>query len=80
MMGDENIRRRAYSPAELANYIKIRNKVLRERQEEIAKRYGVSQSYIARIEKIEELPDEVKLKVTWGTSAFQEDIRRRIPR
>jgi ParB family chromosome partitioning protein len=73
MMGDENIKRQAYSPVELAKYIEIRRKVLGETSREIAERYGVDESHIRHIAQLERLPEEIKSKVSWGTPAFSRE-------
>jgi ParB family chromosome partitioning protein len=72
MMGDENIKRQAYSPVELAKYFEIRTKVLGEKREEIAREYGIDKTYVSKIETLKELPNEIKPKVTWGISTLTE--------
>lgn len=69
MMGDENIKRQAYSPVELAKYFEVRNKVFGETQESIAKRFGVDSTSVSRVQQLVRLPDEIKPKVSWGVGA-----------
>lgn len=69
MMGDENIKRQAYSPVELARYFEVRNKVFDETQESIAKRFGVDSTSVSRVQQLVRLPDEIKPKVSWGVGA-----------
>ena len=74
MMGDENIKRQAYTPMELAKYLEIRNKVFGESTRELAQRYEVDHSAIADIMNLQKLPEKIKPKVTWGAPAFIGDI------
>ena len=74
MMGDENIKRQAYTPMELARYFEIRNKVFGESTKELAHRYEVDHSTVADIMNLHKLPEELKPKVTWGTPTFVGDI------
>jgi len=67
MMGDENIRRQAYSPVELAKYFELRNKIFGETQESIAQRFGVEKSSVSRVQQLVRLPEEIKPKVSWGS-------------
>jgi len=69
MMGDENIRRQAYSPVELAKYFELRNKIFGETQESIAQRFGVEKSSVSRVQQLVRLPEEIKPKVSWGIGA-----------
>jgi len=69
LMGDENIKRQAYSPIELARYFEIRNKVFHETQKSIAKRFGVDSTSVSRVQQLVRLPDEIKPKVSWGVGA-----------
>lgn len=69
LMGDENIKRRAYSPVELARYFETRNKVFGETQKSIAKRFGVNSTSVSRVQQLVRLPKEVKSKVSWGVGA-----------
>ena len=70
MMGDENIKRQAFSPIELAQYIETRRNILGETAKQIAKRYNVDESHIRHIAQLERLPREIKRKVSWGTPTF----------
>jgi ParB family chromosome partitioning protein len=74
MMGDENIKRQAYSPVELAKYFRMRREVLGETRKEIGARYGVGNSTIAHIESLEKLPEEIKPKVSWGIPTFTREV------
>ena len=69
IMGDENIKRQAYSPVELARYFETRNRVFGETQESIAKRFGVDSTSVSRVRQLTRLPDEIKPKVSWGVGA-----------
>ena len=70
MMGDENIKRQAYSPAELAQYFEVRRKTLGESERTLAEKYEVDISHISDIIQMERLPEEIKPKVTWGAPTF----------
>jgi ParB family chromosome partitioning protein len=70
MMGDENIKRQSYSPVELAKYFEVRNKVLGEREKEIAQRFKIHEDYVSDIKQLTRLPEEIKPKVTWSVPTF----------
>ncbi len=70
MMGDENIKRQAYNPVELAKYFEIRRKVLGESEKTLAETYGVGRSHVSDIVQLERLPAEIKPKVSWGIPTF----------
>ncbi|MDH5483323.1 MAG: ParB/RepB/Spo0J family partition protein [Candidatus Bathyarchaeota archaeon] len=70
MMGDENVKREAYSPVELARYFEIRNKILGEKEKEIAKRFEIHEDYVSDIKQLTRLPEEIKSKVAWSTPTF----------
>jgi ParB family chromosome partitioning protein len=70
MMGDENIKRQAYGPVELATYFETRRNVLGESEKTLAKKYGVDKSHVSRVLQLEKLPEEIKPKVSWGISTL----------
>lgn len=69
MMGDENIKRQAYSPVELAKYFETRNRILGETQDKIAENFGVDKSTVSHVQQLTRLPEEIKPKVSWGVGA-----------
>jgi ParB/RepB/Spo0J family partition protein len=75
IMGDENVKRQAYSPIELAEYFKTRRTILGETQAQLAKKYEVSHDTISLIEKLNKLPEEIKPKVTWGLQKYTRENR-----
>lgn len=74
MMGDENIKRQAYSPVELAKYFEIRNDVLGEKEKETAQTFGIHKDYVSDIKQLTRLPEEIKPKVTWGIPSFAKGV------
>jgi ParB family chromosome partitioning protein len=70
MMGDENIKRQAYSPVELAKYFETRKRVLGETYTEIAEKLEVDRSVVSDLAQLTRLPEEIKPKVTWGVSTL----------
>jgi len=77
IMGDENIKRQAYSPVELAKYLDTRRKILGESESALANRFGVDKSHISDIIQLERLPDEIKPRVSWGIATFAKDTAER---
>jgi len=73
IMGDENIKRQAYSPVELAKYFETRRNILGESEETLSKKYGVSKQHISSVIQLERLPKEIKPKVSWGIPTFAKD-------
>jgi len=74
MMGDENIKRQAYSPVELAEYFETRRKVLGESEKILSKKYGVDKSHISDVIQLKRLPAEIKPRVSWGVPTFSSRV------
>lgn len=74
MMGDENIKRQAYSPVELAAYFETRRKVLGESEKTLSKKYGVTKQHVSSVIQLGRLPEEIKPKVSWGIPTFAKEV------
>jgi ParB family chromosome partitioning protein len=76
IMGEENIRRKAYSPVELAKYFELRNRLFGENQNLIAKDFGITRHYVIKIQNLLRLPEEVQKKIRWGERKFDKPEKK----